>query len=59
MNIRSLSVYSNKSVGTLGTGYHYGQTFEMHVVRNVTAAVVVSKIILVFVQGVCCGWYTE
>ena len=59
MNIRSLAVYSNKNVGTLGEGYHYGQTFEMHVVRNVTAAVVVSKIVLVFVQGVCCGWYTE
>lgn len=59
MNIRSLSVYSSKNVGTLGVGYHYGQTFEMHVVRNVTAAVVVSKIVLVFVQGVCCGWYTE
>lgn len=59
MNIRRLSVYSSKNVGTLGVGYHYGQTFEMHVVRNVTAAVVVSKIVLVFVQGVCCGWYTE
>jgi len=59
MKISSLAVYSSKSVGTLGEGYHYGQTFEMHVVRNVTAAVVVSKIVLVFVQGVCCGWYTE
>lgn len=59
MKIRSLSVYSAKNVGTLGEGYHYGQTFEMHVVRNVTAAVVVSKIILVFVQGVCCGYYTD
>lgn len=58
MNITSLSVYSNRSVGTLGVGYHSGQTFEMTVVRNVTAAVVVSKIVLVFVQGVCCGWYS-
>lgn len=59
LRIQSFRVYSSSSVGTLGRGYHTGQTFEMHVVRNVTAAVVVSKIVLVFVQGVCCGWYSD
>lgn len=51
LNIDTMKVYSDDD-----GKYHYGQTFTMHVVRNVTAAVVVSKIKLSFVQGVCVGW---
>lgn len=51
LKIDTFAVYDS------GGGYHSGQTFTMHVVRNVTAAVVVSKIVLSFVQGVCVGWY--
>lgn len=51
LNIDTFKVYSDDD-----GRYHYGQTFTMHVVRNVTAAVIVSKIILSFVQGICVGW---
>ncbi len=59
LDIKSLRVYSEEVVGKYGKGYHKGATFEMHVVRDVSAAVVVSKIVLVFVQGICCGYYAE
>lgn len=53
MNIDTFNVYSSDD-----RRYHSGQTFDMTVVRNVTAAVVVSKIVLRFVQGICTGWFS-
>lgn len=53
MNIDHFNVFSSSD-----NRYHAGQTFDMTVVRNVTAAVVVSKIVLRFVQGICTGYYS-
>lgn len=61
LDIKSLEVYSSEDVGTLGVGYHSGQTFEMTVVRDIDASIVGvvihQKIVFVFVQGICCGYY--
>lgn len=50
-------VYATEPVGTYGVGYHYGQTFEMNVVCNTFAGLATSQVSLVFVSGICCGYY--
>lgn len=52
-----LRVYSTANVGTMGVGYHYGQTFDMYVVCNTFLGIATSGINLVFVSGICCGYY--
>ena len=50
-------VYATEDVGTYGIGYHYGQTFDMYVVCNTFLGIATSGINLVFVSGICCGYY--
>lgn len=50
-------VYATEDVGTYGVGYHYGQTFDMYVVCNTFLGIATSGINLVFVSGICCGYY--
>ena len=52
-----LRVYATENVGTYGIGYHYGQTFDMYVVCNTFLGLSTSGINLVFVSGICCGYY--
>ena len=52
-----LQVYSTEDVGTYGVGYHLGQTFDMYVVCNTFLGIATSGINLVFVSGICCGYY--
>lgn len=51
-------VYSTRNVGTYGVGYHYGQTFDMYCVCNTFLGIATSGVNLVFVSGICCGYYT-
>ena len=53
----TLRVYSTDNVGTMGVGWHYGQTFDMYCVCNTFLGLATSGINLVFVSGVCCGYY--
>ncbi len=49
--------FGTGALNVYGHGRYYtGQTFTMTFVRNVSAAVVVSKIELTYVQGLCVGW---
>ena len=53
----TLRVYSTDNVGTMGVGWHYGQTFDMYCVCNTFLGLATSGVNLVFVSGVCCGYY--
>lgn len=53
----TLRVYSTDNVGTMGVGWHYGQTFDMYCVCNTFLGIATSGINLVFVSGICCGYY--
>ena len=57
MKAGMVRVYSTENVGTYGVGYHYGQTFDMYCVCNTFLGIATSGINLVFVSGICCGYY--